>query len=118
MLPADVYDTLEFASLAFGGIKGGVFCELDITAIGSNDYIGIYNLNCPNCAHGLLMSAENIGHPYSGEASRALRDIGIAGGRSDAAVEEINQRKGFGYTTSRRVTFREWCAELEVVRGE
>lgn len=108
-IPADIYDTLELSALAFGGIGAGTFTSLDDAGL------------VPFCALGHLGSGTSIGYEHDYRAARvALREaFGEAGYTvtmaNDAAVREINLRKG--NPTAVRVTFEEWCEELNVVRG-
>jgi hypothetical protein len=99
-LPADVYDTLELAALANGGVGAGFAFHR-------------HNPQMPCCIHGLA--------EFAGDGNRtlnyALSSVGIDGDTNDAGVEAINARKDPGGYTDTAVTFAEWCAELNVVRG-
>lgn len=113
VLPADVYDTLEFSALVFGGIGAGPI------------YTNSEGGPCPVCAHGHLQLARGIDGRTALDdfmadrgPSRILVDAGIDGGESDVAVVRINTRKGHGTYCDGRVSFKDWCAELGVVRGE
>lgn len=120
VLPADVYDTLEFAALAFGGIGWG-------------PYLQDGDPNCPVCVHGLLVAASESDTEVSRLAtffredtplSKTLQNVGVFGLTSDWAVRDIIRRKHgneWGKDAdglSSRVSFSEWCAELNIVRGD
>lgn len=117
VLQRDVYDTLELMALAFKGIGGGV------------DYRG----DCPLCVHGLAREAkptvERIrgdkwvhvpcpasSYPENNKINEALENAGISRMTNDEAVAAINRR--LGRPEDARVTFKRWCRELGVVRGE
>lgn len=106
-LPFDVYDALDLVVLAFGGIGAGEYYE-------ATDGFDLDDPSRPVCAIGCARFA--AGGEYDSEIERALRGQAIHGMESDAAVRAINARKGAGWNA--RVTFAEWCAELNVVRGE
>jgi hypothetical protein len=97
VLPADVYDTLELSAYAFGGI-GGMWPTEN---------------GRPHCA---------VGHAHftewgCGEVCNALKTaLEYVANVNDSAVARINARKGAD--PAARVTFREWCDELGVVRGQ
>lgn len=104
VLPADVYDALEFSALAFGGIGAGSYwgeCRGE-------------EIDKPMCA---------IGHrwaiaPGEGEDSvtwAAFVSADIEEYVNDAAVRAINAR--LGKPQDSRVTFEQWCKELNVIRG-
>lgn len=110
----DVYDTLEFGALAFGGIGAG------------NDFpylLGVGNdYNCPLCVWGFAAVAEeevlselddfsNQSNPIVRELSR----LSIYRSTNDAAVTRVNERRHQNTTT--RVAFKSWAEELGVVRG-
>lgn len=108
VMPADLYDTIEFAALAFGGIGAGRDFEPD------------EELRCPVCVHGLarVAGAETTadGGYLPNELNIQLEDLGIGRVQNDIAVEAINRRRG-GRPTDARVTFRAWAKELNIVRG-
>jgi hypothetical protein len=99
VLPADVYDALELAALAFDGIGAGFMYHYN-------------NTDMPCCVHGLAQFACD-----DMTMNNALFIAGIEGKDNDAAVAAINERKNPGGYTDTNVTFEEWCAELGVVRG-
>lgn len=104
-LPETLYETLHFASLAFGGIGAGQDFYYD--------YDGGYG--CPLCIHGLARLLDDTARRVwrSGVVSDALELYGIWRSDNDAAVKRINDRK-FAACDA-RVTWEEWCAELNVV---
>ena len=108
-LPADVYDALELSALAFGGIGAG-----SLTADHAYPY-GVRGWHAvdPLCAMG---HAGALDGKYLGGAWKAVTKTGIDGPVNDFAVRVINRRKR--RPRNARVTFREWCRELNVVRGE
>ena len=119
VLPADVYDTLELAAEAFGGIGGGPF-YLDGDVFEDSRE----RLTCPNCAHGLALFAEGLGYARSyhdeeyglSHLREALDAAGINASENDWGVAQINARKRRDENT--RVTFEEWVAQFNIVRGE
>lgn len=116
VLAADLYDTLELVALVYGGIGGGAFFKGDASMSDPGAE--------PCCVHGLARLAPDV-HAWLDreEIREALFSAGIGYSVNDHAVRRINYRKGEDETanvlTSRmpRVTFAEWCAELNVVRG-
>lgn len=103
VLNKDVYDTLEFSALAFGGIGGGSMFDCDETGA----------VEVPFCAVGHLRF-------FSGDTDvEYVTTKGGAGAISvwenDAAVREINRRRRA--FPGARVTFKQWCKELNVIRG-
>jgi hypothetical protein len=105
VLPADVYDALEFSALVFGGIGG----------ITSYDPPGS---DAPNCAYGHAAHVTNVRSILADTPTLvALRTAGIdAVFDNDSAVGRLDARKG--RRRGVRVTFREWCRELHVIRGD
>lgn len=102
VLPPDVYDTLEFSALAFGGIGGERTTVTSTLGIDGSD---------PVCAYGHIRNAD-----CDSGSSVALWRADIDMSASDCAVMRINRRKGRFRLD--RVSFQEWCEELGVVRGE
>ena len=103
VLPADVYDTLEFSALAFGGIgRGKMNNRFDI----------------PYCAIGHAQAACGFsfdgGYEDSGAdpspITRELEAIGIDWRVNDYVLRDIS--------VSTRISFPEWCKALNVVRGK
>ena len=99
VLPADVYDTLEFSALVFGGIG-----RLAWRACGPHGTV-------PLCALGHATVADP-----TDTMRRALHAADIFAAENDAAVLSINLRKNS--PRSARVSFGEWCKELNVIRGD
>ncbi len=108
VLPGLVFDALHIAALANGGIGRGV----DFMVV----FDGEDNLqNCPVCAHGLL---RDMGHIVGEDLSSQLQASGVSRNVNDGAVRAICNRDSGPGGYARKVTFEEWCAELNVVRGE
>lgn len=105
VLAPDIYDTLELSALAFGGIGAGRFLKgepaPEYEAQGA----------APVCAIGHAIAAGVCARPWEFRSR-----TGFGALENDTAVYRINTRKG--KTGEARVTFEEWCAELNVVRGE
>lgn len=102
-LPADVFDTLEFTSLVFGGIGRGadrVFRGLDAI---------------PCCIHGQAYEAEPEAKSFHGTVTAALYRVGIDRTTNDEAVAKINARRRKPRDT--RVPFSLYTKELGIVRG-
>lgn len=100
VLPADVYDTLEFSALVYGGIGGGWTTDRDGTpfcAIGHADHV------VPSVCE-------------DGPVVVALFGADVDGRMNDWAVAAINARRGRPLLG--RVTFEEWAKELGIVRGK
>jgi hypothetical protein len=101
ILPADVYDTLEFSALAFGGVGGVIYFDYDALDRSARS---------PRCIHGHASAATNPESDYfctDNPISSALVRVGIFSQENDAAVGLAN-----------RISFKTWCRRLGVVRGE
>ena len=90
VLPDDVYHALHFSSLAFRGIGKGYWTLGGV----------------PVCAVG---HAELLGP----DATVALAVSNVRETENDRAVARINRRRGRAHYS--RVTFRQWCQELNVI---
>jgi hypothetical protein len=118
VLPADVYDALEFAAEEFGGIGGGSYFTAFAWAGSPQD--------CPWCVHGLADEVEfteplpyAAGMRYGGEVSTALRGgVHLLASTSYPATAPCGSRSAARARSSGKVTFAEWAAELGVERGE
>jgi hypothetical protein len=112
-LPADVYDTLEFIALMYGGIGRGSYW--------SYSWLGADNEPRPLCVYGLAIEATEqdglSGNPFRNPVAKALAAVGISVLMNDTAVKDILERREIS-TGAARVPFEDWCAELGVVRGE
>lgn len=118
-LPAGAYDALKASSEKHGGIGAETFEAKKIASQSDSDEA------VPYCIAGhaaLIDSGETT--PDTSVPMPTLRALQEAFGLgrwpevfdvNDAAVHAINSRKGLHKTT--RVTFDEWTAELNVVRG-
>lgn len=96
VLPADVYDTLEFSALAFGGIGKDsyyVFAADRATILG------------PCCAAGHLAFARGDDADYW--AHMLLQEHDCGPDENDGAIRDSEDR----------ISFPEWCRRLNVVRG-
>lgn len=101
-LPEDLYETLHFASLAFGGI--GAYSDFEGRALHSG----------PVCIHGMARVCQHMGDTIFRGASHDLVNVyQLTRSRNDDAVAAINRRKDLDLRT--RVTWEEWCTELNVV---
>ena len=122
----DVYDTLEFGALAFGGI--GAAQDFEHTF----DFRS--NINCPVCVWGYTATAEENAdsfgdfmdrHGSDGELrnpiARELQRLVIWRSTNDTAVSNINAKRSKAgapyYDPWARVTFKKWAKEIGVVRG-
>jgi hypothetical protein len=92
-MPADVYDTLEFSALAFGGIGKAVWYEWD----------EMRNKVAPVCPLGHLCFAGAV------EDEMPKRAFGLSLRRNDWALDDV--------WPGQRIHFDEWCRRLNVVRG-
>lgn len=110
VLPADVYDALEFSALVFCGIGADAYAEY-----GPSDMCAHQPGTDakPLCARGHLsfVSGEADGHG----PNRAMDRARITPQVSDAAVHQYNTLHG--RKLDARVPFAAWCAELGVERG-
>lgn len=108
VLPADVYDALEFSALVYGGIGAGKWDE------------GAGDDTAPLCIVGHTVYANGDGWDFYTLAGNNLVAecdwLRLAEQDSDDAVRAINLRTAS--PPNARVSFADWCAELDVVRGE
>lgn len=95
-LPADIYDTLELAAEAFGGI-GAYQMYNDVTR------------EDPMDPHGLLEFARG---ERAWQAQPELQAVGITTRIHDNTFMRM---RGQGY--GRRIPFATWCRRLGVARG-
>lgn len=104
VLPADVYDTLEFSALVFGGIGAGAVYDYEVA-----------DQNIPYCVlgHAIAATDDRRAEQIMGPLRRAEIDVL----QNDAAVEAVNARKGARSPSWARISFSEWRAQLGVVRG-
>lgn len=100
VLPGDLYDGLQLSALAFGGIGCGRFYD---------------KLGDPCCVFGMANFGPELNHPGARlfEAGITTCEDSDTHRGNDTAVRAINIRKGANQGA--RVTFEEWCAELNVV---
>lgn len=118
VVPANQYDTLEFAALAFGGIGGGDWFGF---AGEDNDL-----LNGPICVNGLAVSAgivpekkKSVYGDYfiRNEPSEAVKGLTVQA--NDDAIDSL-QLAGIGAEDAEgewRVPFPAYCKALNIVRG-
>lgn len=114
VLPADVYDTLEFSSLAFGGIGGGYLTEEQRRG----EYDSSPASATPFCVighAGVATQASYWFNPITEALNKAF--LSIPAVENNLAVKKINERR-HAKDDRARVTFRQWCKELGVVRGD
>lgn len=109
VLPADVYDTLEFSALAFEGIGSWNVYARPAPSLPADP-----NYTCCIIGHAIVAADDDS---QDNPIVRTLDTAQIDVIKNDKAVNEINQRKGVSDLDA-RITFQEWCKELNVVRGE
>lgn len=122
ILPAAVYDTLEFMALVFGGIgELQDFEDMDADDMGSGDD----NFNCPLCVHGMAVAAVTPGaviarHDPKNPITKALANVGIGRVTNDDAVHAIIVHYGWenADTPFPRVSWADYCTHLNIVRGK
>jgi hypothetical protein len=102
-LPPDVYDALELSAEVYGGIGQPWLYDYNTPA----DLTGQH---APCCIYG------HACHVGSVDIIGMLEKAGATGQGSDRAVRAINRRKR--RDEHARVSFADWCAELNVVRGD
>jgi hypothetical protein len=101
VLPADVYDALELSALVYGGIGAGWYYWPPM-GVSPGEEI-------PHCIFGHADACD-------GEVIQpALMKVGIDTVVNDDAVHAVQKRKPSMDTP--RITFKQWCKELGVVRG-
>jgi hypothetical protein len=91
VLPADVYDTLEFSALVYGGIGSGTWRE------GGRPVCYVGHLACAGVIASEMFESEPFG------INEEMNDEAVAG--------------AFGLVAP-RIPFVEWCKRLNVVRGK
>lgn len=105
ILPADVYDTLELAALAYGGVGQGSWTT-----------VGVDGEVVPVCAHGLAEFADNTAFlDHSSPLRMALRLAGVTIEANDTTVRNWQARHKANSLT--RMPWDEYCAALNIVRG-
>ncbi len=97
-MASDLYHALHFSSLAYGGIGGGVFSDMK---------------GNPVCVVGHWGRLFGPG-PLIHTRKTVLLPSGTGISANDIAVRAVNERKG-NKNRDARITFEEWCAELNVV---
>lgn len=101
-LPPDQYHALHFSSLVYGGIGADAFTD---------------GYGRPLCVHGHLRRLYGPVMPDSVVFGRTRFLVNYTD--NDNAVRRVNERKGKPKRNrSQRITFEEWCAELNVVPAE
>lgn len=100
-LDEDEYDTLELMAYVFGGIGGGL------------NYIYTKYETVPICKAGMADFASD----FDFTLNASLCFAGLTAGQNDRAVSAINKRKN-NPDWSARVSFEEYCAELNIMRGK
>ena len=99
VLPADVYDALEFSALVEGGI-------------GAGRYFVNGGKMVPYCIYG---HAYELDRECGSTVLAALANAGVSVSVNDRAVHAINKRRR--QPRYARVSFADWCAEMGVERG-
>lgn len=106
VLPADVFDALEFSALAYGGIGAGRWtqggaplCAVGHAVVASGGHDGA-----------VLMS-----DTFHAEIVLVAPWLAACEDENDRAVRAINTRRK--RERNARVSFADWCAELGVERG-
>lgn len=119
-IPANIYDTLEFAALAFGGIGAGEWYRQKRAKV--QGHFGTYTSKsddetCPVCVNGLLVACGVDGAAQWGRKPMKALDL-IDAQDNDKAVRKL-QRNGFGKKVQgvSRVPWPAYCATLNIVRG-
>jgi hypothetical protein len=108
VLPADVYDTLEFSALVFHGIgQPNVFTDAR--------NFGTGGCGEPVCILGHAAFATDTNSGFHNRIGYALHAAGVAGRISDETVRRINARKKVSQYA--RVSWEEFTRELNIVRG-
>lgn len=110
VLPADVFDAIEFVAEAEGGIGADQYATDGWT--GADLRVGTPGA-APYCVWGIECVLDGYDDR---EVSRALYAVNLNPEDNDLAVRAINERRGVTPTTA-RVPFSDWCAELGVERG-
>lgn len=111
VLPAVIYDTMEFACEVYGGI-GGRYSIV-------NDIVGEA---VPMCQHGYWLFLNDALGPdprLSGldpDYFVGLEPFGIYADINDEIVAAVNAKKG--KRTWQRISWQEYCEEGNIVRGE
>lgn len=110
VLPADAYDALELSALAFGGIGRGSYLDWGVD---DGD-----DPKAPRCIMGHAGWVVGDIHVQSDGAVYSVlsRCLGQPETLNDDAVFAINKR--LGRDDRARVSFKAWCRELDVERGE
>lgn len=118
VLPADVYDTLELAAEANGGVGFGR--DFEPRGPGAGNPPGYWerlivpvDRNKPCCIFGLAIFSTGENYRYTSAMFEALYTATIPRGTNDDVVSKWNQKTG-----QMKMPFSEWCKALGVVRGE
>lgn len=113
-LPPDVFDYLELSAYVEKGIGGRNFSRLER----QEDWL---NAIAPCCiwGHAGCTDAAELQHEERNAVQEALLAAGITFEVNDDAVSAINTRKGRPQIERfARVSWEEYTAELNIVRGE
>jgi hypothetical protein len=103
VLPADVYDTLEFSALVFGGIGADRCWDYSASGPDADDIV-------PVCIRGHAVCADD-----AEDIGSALDRIGIYFKENDEIVRSVNRR--LSREPNDRVPFDEYVREGNIVRG-
>jgi hypothetical protein len=113
VLHPDKFDALELAAMEFGGVGAGMWWKDQDN--GSVDY------NCPICVNGLAVVAELPLEPFGFRDDMCPSDrADITTNQNDRTVESLIKQGRYtvGQDGIERVTWADFCEELNVVRGE
>ena len=114
VLPADAYDTLELAAMEYGGVGSGRwFKKLDWN---TNDP------SCPVCINGLgIVAGLSLYQPEWVTLSGQETDCptGLSPQQNDFAVRRLIEQGRYtvGADGIERVTWADYCEELNIIRG-
>lgn len=118
VLPADVFDVLEFSALVFGGVGANFFAEPTTVCYPPP------GLTAPICllGHAGFVTELAVERYTDGPVAGALADafggdVWSATKANNDAVQAINARRGKS-DISGRVSWKALCAELNIVRGD
>lgn len=110
ILPADVYDALEFSALVYGGIGAGAYRDY-----ASDDYDN--EAVAPRCILGHGAWITDAGYVGNADVFPVLVAAGIDERFNDTLVHDA-LKAGKGNPRTMRISFGEYVALAGIVRGE